>query len=87
MTATTPTAIRHDGDPYPAERAIDRALEGQGWRVVVMHAEDGGAIRIAPVGWDLFGAGVLVLKAGEQLEISDTGGLKIGPVPAERAVA
>lgn len=79
------TTITHAGDPYAVERAIDRALEGRGWRVVVMHAEAGGAIRIAPVGGSLFGDDVVVLKPGEQLRIGDDGGLTVGPVAAEAA--
>jgi hypothetical protein len=73
------TVIHHTGDPYPAARAIDRALEGHHWRVVVMHAEDGGVIRIAPKDTPLFDPGVLVLGEGEQLIVSDTGGIQIGP--------
>jgi hypothetical protein len=73
------TVIRHTGDPYPTARAIDRALEGHHWRVVVMHAEDGGVIRIAPRDANLFDAGVLVLAPGERLIVSDTGGLQIEP--------
>lgn len=82
MTATTPTVIRYDGDPYLAERAIDRALEGQGWRVVVMFAEDGGVIRIAEHGRSLFDAEALVLRAGWQLVIGGTGAPRIEPIPA-----
>jgi len=73
----TTTVIRHTGDPYPTARAIDRALEGAGWRVVVMFAEDGGVIRIAPRGTNVFGATALVLAAGERLIVGDDGGLQV----------
>lgn len=79
------TTIVYVGDPYPTARTIDRALEGRGWRVVVMHAEDGGTIRIAPHDWSLWDAGVLVLAPGEQLLISATGGLQVEPIPVMRA--
>lgn len=78
------TTITHPGDPYAVERAIDRALEGQGWRVVVMHSEAGGAIRIAPVDGSLFGDDVVVLKPGEQLHIGDDG-LTVVRIPAGSA--
>lgn len=73
------TVISHTGDSYPTARAIDRALEGAGWRVVVMFAEDGGVIRIAPRDTDVFGPTALVLAAGERLIIGDRGGLQIEP--------
>ena len=76
--------ITHAGDPYAVERAITHALEGQGWRVVVMHAEAGGAIRIAPAGGSLFGDDVVALKPGEQLHIGD-GGLTVGRIPVNSA--
>lgn len=75
--------IRHDGDPYAAARAIDRALEGAGWRVVPMHAEAGQAIRITRRDAPLFGEEVLVLVEGEQLLVSPDG-LEIVPIPREQ---
>lgn len=75
------TVIPHAGpDPYPVARAIDRALEGQGWRVVPMFAEAGHAIRITHRGASLFGPDVLVLVEGEQLVIGDDV-LEIVPIP------
>lgn len=75
------TAIPHTGDPYPTERAINRALSGTGWHAVVMHAE-GGAVRVVPDGWMPWDAGVLILAPGEQLFVSDGAGLQVEPIPA-----
>lgn len=76
--------IRYTGDPYLAQRAIERALKGRGWTVVVWHAVN--EIHIAPAGTPpLNDVGVLVLCAGEQVEIGDSGGLRIGPIPAGAA--
>lgn len=79
------TAIIHTGEPYQTARAIDRALEGAGWRVVPMHAEPGHAIRITRRNHPLFGDGVLVLTAGQQLVIDGDGALRVEPVPAAAA--
>lgn len=78
------TVICHTGDPYLAQRAIERALGGRGWTVVVWHAVN--EVHIAPVGTSpLNDVGVLVLCAGEQVEIGSNGGLRIGPIPAGAA--
>lgn len=75
-------AIPYGPDPYVSARAIDRALEGWGWRVVVMHAEQ--TIRIAARGASLFADNALVLVAGEQLNIGEA---ELAIVPVTEATA